>query len=157
MSGPLEVRVIGTPAPQGSKRAVARGVLVESSTKVRPWRDAVAYAVHQRMRATGHIGWQIGPVTVAITFWLHRPVSLPKTKVCWPWHRPDLDKLLRSTFDALSESGVWRDDAQVVTCHARKRYVAEGQATGAGITIFGGAATSELDVAVARHPAGRKP
>lgn len=35
---------LGAPAPQGSKRHVGRGVLIESSSKVRPWRETVKAA-----------------------------------------------------------------------------------------------------------------
>ena len=40
----VEFTVLGVPAPQGSKRHVGRGVLVESSNALGPWRDAVAWA-----------------------------------------------------------------------------------------------------------------
>ena len=40
----ITIRVYGTPAPQGSKRHVGRGVMVESSKKVKPWREAVKQA-----------------------------------------------------------------------------------------------------------------
>jgi len=40
----VEFTVLGVPAPQGSKRHVGRGVLVESSKALGPWRDAVAWA-----------------------------------------------------------------------------------------------------------------
>ena len=40
----------------------------------------------------------------------------------YPYKRPDLDKLLRSTMDAMTCAGVWRDDALVHIIHARKHY-----------------------------------
>jgi crossover junction endodeoxyribonuclease RusA len=46
--------------------------------------------------------------------------------------RPDLDKLVRAVLDALSEAGVWRDDAQVVSVVARKAY---GSAPGLTVEI----------------------
>lgn len=69
----MRLDVLGTPAPQGSKRAYVRSgraVLVESSAKVRPWRDAVKVAV-----ALDGGGQRFGrqPVTVAVTFRLRRP------------------------------------------------------------------------------------
>jgi crossover junction endodeoxyribonuclease RusA len=36
--------------------------------------------------------------------------------------RPDGEKLERSTYDALTDAGVWRDDAQVVDAHWTKVY-----------------------------------
>ena len=41
----LRINVLGTPAPQGSKRHVGRGIMVESSRLVGPWREAVKAAV----------------------------------------------------------------------------------------------------------------
>lgn len=40
----IEITVHGLPAPQGSKRHVGRGVMVESSKNVKPWRSAVVWA-----------------------------------------------------------------------------------------------------------------
>ena len=137
MTGPIEIRVIGQPAPQGSKRAVARGVMIESSRAVKPWRAAVAAATAARMHTHHHPGWPTGPVTVTVTFFLPRPTSLPK-RVAWPAKRPDLDKFIRATLDGLTESGIWHDDAQVVTIHARKRYAAPGQPLGAYIAVHPG-------------------
>jgi Endodeoxyribonuclease RusA len=64
-----------------------------------------------------------GPVVVAVTFTLHRPVSTPKRKPAWPWKKPDVDKLERAVFDALKAGGAYRDDAQVVeVVRQAKRY-----------------------------------
>ena len=38
----ITFHVSGTPAPQGSKRHVGGGRMIESSKKVEPWREAVA-------------------------------------------------------------------------------------------------------------------
>ena len=44
------------------------------------------------------------------------PTSAPKRRRYWQTTRTsgDVDKLIRSTFDALTAAGVWHDDAQVV-------------------------------------------
>jgi Holliday junction resolvase RusA-like endonuclease len=65
-----------------------------------------------------------GPLGVEITFTLRKPASAPKRRVTWPDRRPDLDKLLRSTFDGLD--CIWGDDSQVVEVTARKVYPDEG-------------------------------
>jgi Holliday junction resolvase RusA-like endonuclease len=129
----LVLRVIGTPGPQGSKN-VYNGRVVESSKLVKPWRLAVANTGAAAMRVHGHGGWPSGPVEVAITFWLARPAYLPKI-VGHPAKRPDLDKLIRSTFDGLTESGVVRDDAQIVQVRARKCFAPPGHPTGAVIKV----------------------
>ena len=123
--------VPGTPAPQGSKNAYVRGgraVLVESSKKVPAWRAAVAEA------ATQHCGELIdGPVDLTIEFVLPRPKSLPK-RITHMVRKPDLDKLVRSTCDALSGTA-YVDDNRVHHLTATKRYAHPGEPTGAHITI----------------------
>jgi Holliday junction resolvase RusA-like endonuclease len=124
----LNFTVIGTPAPQGSKRHVGRGVMIESSAKVKPWREAVKWAALEA--GTRSMGWEplTGPLLVSLSFVLPKPASAPKTRRTWPAKRPDLDKLIRSTFDALGEAGVWVDDAQVIRVLARKSYPNEDSA-----------------------------
>lgn len=126
-------RVSGVPAPQGSKTGYIRGgrvVLVESSKKVKPWRAAVAQAATQAWLRTEPID---GPVEVAVEFILPRPKSVPK-RVVHMIRKPDLDKLIRSTLDALS--GVaYVDDNRVRAITAVKRYQSPGETPGALITV----------------------
>ena len=98
----------GIPAPQGSKRHVGNGVMVESSKKVTPWREAVKAA------AEGAGSKLDGPLVVAMVFTLPRPKSAKKDYVI-PSKYPDLSKLARSTEDAISEVGLWEDDARVAS------------------------------------------
>lgn len=111
--------VYGDPAPQGSKRHVGRGVMIESSKKVKPWREAVVFAARE---AGGRIA---GPVRVQVVFTLRKPASAPKRRRTWPDKKPDLDKLLRSTFDALVTAGTIEDDARIVDVSARKAFPGE--------------------------------
>jgi crossover junction endodeoxyribonuclease RusA len=63
-------------------------------------------------------------VRVTMAFYLPRPQSLPK-RVSAHVKAPDLDKLTRAVFDALT--GVaFHDDAQVVDLVATKRYACAG-------------------------------
>ena len=128
----VEIRVIGLPAPQGSKRLIGhtklgRGILVESSAKVKPWREAVKYAALELFRpgACPCEGCIRGPVDVEMIFTLPKPKSAPKTRRTWPDKKPDLSKLVRSTEDALTDAGVWEDDARVVRCVAAKVFPGE--------------------------------
>src|SRR6195952_3495259 len=118
MSG-VSFRVYGTPAPQGSKRHVGNGRMIESSAKVKPWREAVKWAYLASDELSMCTPSIEGPVGVTVVFSLTRPASTPK-RVTAPAKRPDLDKLLRSTFDALGDAGVWKDDSQVVWVSASK-------------------------------------
>ena len=152
----IEIIVLGTPAPQGSKRGFAikakgeytgKVAQVESSAKVKPWRMAVKYAAMNEIALIYRsVSWRpmTGPVYLEVTFRLPRPkghygtgrnAGLLKASAPWfPFGRPDLDKLQRSTLDALGEAGIWGDDAQVVTVYAVKVY-ADDDPPGATIRV----------------------
>ncbi|MDA8072339.1 MAG: RusA family crossover junction endodeoxyribonuclease [Actinomycetota bacterium] len=97
---------LGAPAPQGSKRHVGRGVLIESSSKVRPWRETVKAAAPVVPRPLD------GPLAARVVFTLPRPSSARKPETV-PYRIPDLSKLLRGIEDAITEAGLWADDARV--------------------------------------------
>lgn len=115
----IQVSVFCEPGSQGSKKHVGNGVMIEMSTKLKPWREAVVWAAREAMNGfVGH-GLQ-GPVDVEIIFTLAKPKSAPKRRVTWPDRYPDVDKLCRSTFDALKSAGAIEDDARVVRLVAEK-------------------------------------
>ena len=131
----MKVRVYGIPAPQGSKKGFVRGGrvhLVESSAKVSPWRQDV---VHAALAVKGHSPTPAldGPVRLTIVFYLPKPKSARKDAQATK--RPDLDKLVRSTCDALTTAAVYGDDAQVVELVARKVYSDDTNPAGAVIAI----------------------
>jgi Holliday junction resolvase RusA-like endonuclease len=107
------VRIVayGRPAPQGSKRHVGNGVMIESSKRVKPWREAVKQAA---LDARGLQPPFDCPVVVTMVFTMPKPASAPKRTKTWPMRTPDLSKLIRATEDALTDAGVWADDARVV-------------------------------------------
>lgn len=124
----ITITVIGEPGPQGSKRFLGtsksgKGLMIESSAKVKPWREAVVWAAREAMQKKGSIA---GPVLVFMTFTLRKPKSAPKNRITYPSKKPDLSKLIRSTEDALVTSGIIEDDARIVELLARKRYPNEG-------------------------------
>jgi Holliday junction resolvase RusA-like endonuclease len=100
---------------------MGNGVMVESSAKVKPWRQDVKYAALEAVGA----GWTLldGPLVASMTFTFARPRSHYRTgrnalllrdgAPPRPAGTPDLSKILRSTEDALT-GVVWKDDAQVV-------------------------------------------
>lgn len=121
----------GTPAPQGSKKFIGttksgRGVLVESSKRVRPWRQDVKLAAEAARTARGLVAPLDGPLRVTMVFTVHKPTSAPKRRRTWPDRMPDLSKLARSTEDAISDAGLWADDARVVE-YARLAKVYPGE------------------------------
>jgi Holliday junction resolvase RusA-like endonuclease len=117
----------------------------ESSEKVKPWRADVRHEAQRAMDDQHWSTWEDGdqPLSIDVTFWMPRPKSHPKTRRTLPDRMPDLDKLLRSTFDALKSAGVCADDARFVRILATKRYVhpaglrhpSEPETTGARIHI----------------------
>ncbi|MCC9686937.1 RusA family crossover junction endodeoxyribonuclease [Streptomyces sp. MNU103] len=130
------VTVHGTPAPQGSKdpkrnKTTGRIHLVESSKRVKPWRDDVVAAC---LRALPR-GWTplTGALEAEMVFTLTRPKThfgtgrnadtVRPSAPLVPAGTPDLSKLARSTEDALTTAGVYRDDALITDYRRlRKRY-----------------------------------
>ena len=135
----LEVR--GLPAAQGSKDAkpVKRGDKIigirvadaaKSVPRIRNWRSDVKDAAERMMTEAPWAGPLDGPLAAVIHFTVPAVAAPRRVRWCgvlvpavhWPWKRPDLDKFLRATFDALTAAGVWRDDSQVVHLVASKSY-----------------------------------
>lgn len=132
LSPALEVVAYGFPAPQGSKRHVGNGVLIESSRRVRPWREAVKYAALDALEEADDWPRDATSVGLSVIFTLPRPRRHYRTgrlshqlrddaPMLVPL-KPDLDKLLRSTCDALGDAGAWVDDCRVVQVYALKTY-----------------------------------
>lgn len=133
MSTPITLIVYGIPAPQGSKKFVGmskkgRGILVESSAKVKPWRQAVTMAaVESEARV-------VGPVSVSMVFTLPRPAAAKKR--AHHATKPDLSKLVRSTEDSITDAGLWEDDSRVCRTLSQKLYVGgEGSLASPGAVI----------------------
>lgn len=134
--------VIGLPAPQGSKRHVGNGIMRESSKNLAPWRDAVAHAARD---IAGDSLPLAGPLRLVVHFRFPMPKSRRAAVRAAGWapktSAPDLDKLVRSTGDALKAGGLIGDDALFAEITATKSEVIGW--TGAEITVtdvleFGG-------------------
>lgn len=121
--------VYGEPAPQGSKKHVGNGVMIESSKKVGPWRRAVREAA---LLVQGS-DWKPfdGALEVECTFYVARGKTVKRPLPIVP---PDLDKLERGLFDALTQANVWVDDSLVVRSAATKLY-ADVRPPGCEVTI----------------------
>jgi crossover junction endodeoxyribonuclease RusA len=144
----IDVKVYGTPAPQGSKTAIplkgGKVAMRESSRAVKPWREAVKTATLDAPAASPGFG-PGRPVAAVLLFYLKRPKDhygtgrnegqvRPKAPA-FPTGSPDVDKLARSTLDGLRDGGAYRDDAQVVSVVAVKHYATETRPPGAAIRL----------------------
>jgi Holliday junction resolvase RusA-like endonuclease len=144
----------GEPKGMGSKTAFAyipkgggkpRAVVTDAAAMGRSdagkrmlaWKDCVIAAT---MAELGDNPQRImGAVRVSLTFFLARPVGhhgkngLRPSAPPFPSVKPDLDKLARSTLDALAVV-MLSDDSRVVELALAKRYADSGP-TGAQITV----------------------
>ena len=87
---------------------------MESSKAVKPWREAVKWAVLLSVSGDEDFDMIHGPVMASMVFTVRKPTSAPKKRKTYPSTKPDLSKLIRSTEDALTDAGVWEDDARVI-------------------------------------------
>jgi crossover junction endodeoxyribonuclease RusA len=133
----MRITVAGIPAPQGSKRHVGGGRMIEMSRAVGPWREAVRAETQRAMAGKAPVA---GPVYVTVIFGLPRPKSLPKSQ-CHPVKRPDVDKLARAVLDGMTAGGAFADDSQVVRLRAEKRFAGEA---GTGAVIGFGPVEGDL-------------
>lgn len=135
----VQFHVYGDPQPQGSKRHVGNGVMIESAKKLKPWRRDVTEAAEE---ATAGLFYLDGPLHLSVTFYIRRPKSHYRTgrfahllRADAPRHcvkTPDTDKLVRAIGDALT-GVVYQDDSQIAHLSARKLY---GEKPGAFIRVF---------------------
>lgn len=95
---------------------------------------------HVRAAVASHKWPIVGPAALRMVFTLPKPKSAPKRTRILPAKRPDWDKLARSTGDALTDAGVYRDDAQVIDASVRKVFPGEDpealHVPGAVITVW---------------------
>src|SRR5580698_2224822 len=118
----MRIEVAGIPAPQGSKRHVGGGRMVEQSRAVGPWREAVRAETQRVLEQLPEPeGFLEDAARVAITFRLPKPKSTP-ARVLFPVKRPDIDKLARAVLDGLVAGGALADDSQVVDLLVSKRF-----------------------------------
>jgi crossover junction endodeoxyribonuclease RusA len=124
--------VPGIPAPQGSKRALGPGRMIEMSKNVGPWRERIALAAHNAMKGQPLFP---GPAAIFIEVVLPRPKSTPKSYTPAAIKRPDIDKLARACLDAIT-GVIIADDAQITELHATKRLAHIGETPGAALEII---------------------
>lgn len=132
--------VEGTPVTQGSLKHIGKGRMIhDHSTALNKWRTQITIAARHAWAGREPINQ---PCTIYATVYLPRPQShygtgrntgkVKPSAPPLPHKRFDSDKLLRAINDAITESGVWRDDSRATDMHIAKRY---SDHPGATITI----------------------
>lgn len=127
----LEVTVLGTAQPQGSKTVYNGRAVDANASKLKPWRKAVTQQTLQQLQ-----DWELtaDPIQVTVDIFLPRPRTVTR-----PLHtvKPDLDKLARAILDGITDTkAVWVDDSQVIDLRARKHYVWEELEPQVAIRIY---------------------
>ena len=125
------------PAPQGSKRHIGGGRMIEVCKRVKTWRREVSKVAKKQTETPIE-----GACHVGLIFRFKRPKSHYRSNGLLKQSAPDylivkkndLDKLVRSTLDALSGIA-FKDDCQVTNLSATKRYCNEDEVVGADILI----------------------
>ncbi len=121
------------PAPQGSKKSVGRGRMIESSKYLKPWREKVIEAA-ERVLAEQCEGIVFdGSLSVNLRFRMHRGKSVRRPLPCVA---PDLDKLVRGVLDGLTQGGLIADDARVTSLTADKSYATPESGQGVSVTVY---------------------
>lgn len=129
--GPMIMYVEGVPAPQGSKRHVGNGRMIESSKKLKPWREQVSRQFREEFGEERQLE---GAAVVRLAFVMPRPKSTPKLRFVWAIKRPDGDKLARAVLDGITGLA-FKDDSQVVRLIADKRLAEIDEPTGVHICV----------------------
>lgn len=139
----------GTAAPKGSLVCCRNKAhtLREDNKRTKPWRTKIATLARQASTPAG----PNQPVGVEITVTILRPTShygtgrnrhqLRHSAPAFPSTRGsgDSDKYARTVLDALEDSGLVLNDAQVVEESCRKVYAAEEPPEGSDVLSYAGA------------------
>lgn len=124
----IAYNVFGEPAPQGSKRHVGNGRMIEASKRLKPWRDQVIAVTAKLAKEVETLD---GPLYVRMEFRVTRPKTVKRN---YPITRSagDLDKLVRGVSDGIVIGGLVTDDSCFIDIRASKRYTLENP----GVTIY---------------------
>lgn len=93
----------------------------EASTRVKPWRDVVTRAAAIAADAAGLLGPLSPPYAVDLWFYIPKPRTTRATHPVAP-AIGDLDKIVRACGDALTASGLIRDDRFIIRLTAEKAW-----------------------------------
>ena len=136
----ISVDVIGTPVSQGSLVGNGRyGMRYQNDKELKLWRHSVIC----ELIAKKPDDWNVDAAfSVSCELRFMRPKahysakkglrpSAPQYKTT----KIDLDKGMRAIGDAIEQSGLFRNDSQIIHWAASKRYCEKGESPGASITL----------------------
>lgn len=135
----IVLNVLGTPASKGSARAIMRGgralVIPGGSGKnlktMRTWDASVREVAAEAVAGATVPPFVDVPLRVEVMFRLARPkghwgkTGLRRSAPAFPATKPDIDKLARSTCDALRGT-IYDDDSRIVMLNLGKEYAGPG-------------------------------
>ncbi|WP_222671436.1 RusA family crossover junction endodeoxyribonuclease [Rhodococcus erythropolis] len=133
MTADLHFFVPGSPAPQGSKKHIGGGRMIESSAALKPWRNTISTVAHQALKDAGG-QLETGAARLNLIFVMPRPKATPKSRTPPAVKRPDLDKLTRAVFDGITNILI-ADDSQITKLGASKVIADIGETPGVHITL----------------------
>jgi crossover junction endodeoxyribonuclease RusA len=114
--------VEGLPRPKGSFKPIKNKhtgkVVLIAGKETTAWQRAVENEARKYAPPTP----LTGAVEIFAVFYLPRPASVSIEKRRFPTVPPDLDKLSRAIFDAMTKAKMYGDDKQVTDLIARKLY-----------------------------------
>lgn len=103
--------------------------MIDTSKALKPWRKTVA------QEATKHFQQPLeGDTTVLIEYVMPRPKAWGKKRQDPMIQRPDMDKLTRAIYDALTDVA-FKDDSQVTAGAEYKRRAQHDEQPGVHITV----------------------
>lgn len=132
MADSISFTVLNRPEPQGSTKAFVlpgkdggkpRAILTSDNAKMKPYRQQLGWAANDAREKAGYLGLFAEhhvAVELEMKFFFARPPSIKKSRI----HlvvKPDLDKICRSSIDAMTGI-LFADDAQVIKMTASKEY-----------------------------------
>jgi Holliday junction resolvase RusA-like endonuclease len=136
----LVIEVSGRPAPQGSKDLGGAGQLLEASGYLAAWRTAVKVATYRAYRHAGIDPMRLPVFARGVPLRIEQCVFYMAPAQGVATNKPDIDKLLRSTLDALGgaygkSARLFADDSQIVLIDGLRKVSSLAYKPGAYIVI----------------------
>jgi len=140
MMTPIQFFAQGTPKGQPRPKAFARGGIasVYDPGTAEGWKGQVALAAKPFLKS---LPADHAPLALRLEFYMPRPkahsgkAGLKPTAPKYHTGTPDADNLAKAVMDALTQLGIWKDDAFVADLRVRKFYANPFALSTTGCTI----------------------